>query len=75
MMQPPPAPNPFDGDPSWYLRFRASFRDQIETRASLTDSKKTNYLMTYTTGKAREVIENYQGLPNSCRLALQILKE
>ena len=34
-----------------------------------------NYLMTYTTGRAREVIENYQGLPNGCRLALQALKQ
>ena len=63
MMQPPPAPTPFDGDPSRYLRFRANFRDQVENRASLTDSEKMNYLMTYTTGKAREVIESYQGLP------------
>ena len=75
MMQPPPAPTPFDGDPSRYLRFRANFRDQVENRASLTDSEKMNYLMTYTTGKAREVIENYQGLPNGCRLALQVLKQ
>ena len=75
MMQPPPAPTPFDGDPSRYLRFRANFRDQVEDRASLTDSEKMNYLMTYTTGKAKEVIENYQGLPNGCRLALQVLKQ
>ena len=31
--------------------------------------------MTYTTGKAKEVIENYQGLPNGCRLVLQALKQ
>jgi len=75
MMQPPPAPTPFDGDPSRYLRFRTNFRDQVENRTSLTDSEKMNYLMTYTTGKAREVIENYQGLPNGCRLAIQVLKQ
>lgn len=40
MMQPPPAPTPFDGDPSRYLRFRANFRDQVENRASLTGSEK-----------------------------------
>ena len=48
MTQPPPVPAPFDGDPSRYLRFRADFRDQVESRASLTDSEKMNYLMTYT---------------------------
>ena len=41
----------------------------------MTDSEKMNYLMTYTTGKAKEVIENYQELPNGCRLALQVLKQ
>jgi len=73
-MQPPPAPTPFDGDPSRYPRSRANFRDQVENRASLTDNEEMNYLMTYTTGKVRKVIENYQGLPNGCRLALQVLK-
>ena len=34
-----------------------------------------NYVTTYTTGKAREVIENYQGLPNGCCLALKVLKQ
>ena len=34
MMQPPPAITPFVGDPA--RRFRANFRDQVETRASLT---------------------------------------
>ena len=43
MTQPPPAITPFDGDPAWYLRFRANFRDQVETRASLTDSEKMNF--------------------------------
>ena len=52
MTQPPPAPTPFDGDPVRYLRFRANFRDQVESRASLTDSENINYLMTYTTGSA-----------------------
>ena len=75
MTQPPPAPTPFDGDPARYLRFRANFRDQVETRASLTDSEKMNYLMSYTIGKAREVIGNYQGLPNGCQLALEVLKQ
>ena len=41
----------------------------------MTDSEKMNYLMTYTTGKAKEVIENYQELPNGCRLALHVLKQ
>ena len=50
-------------------------KDEIENRASLIESEKMNYLMTYTTGKVREVIENYQGLSNSCRLALQVLKQ
>ena len=74
-MQPPPAPTPFDGDPSQYLWFRANFRDQEEHRASLTDREKMNYSMSYTTGKVREAIENYRGLPNGCRLALQVLKQ
>ena len=34
-----------------------------------------NYLLSRTSGKAREVIENYQGLPNSCQLALEVLKQ
>ena len=75
MMQPPPAPIPIDGDPSRCLRFRVNFRDQVENRASLTDSEKINNLTTYSTAKEREVTENYQGLPNGCRLALQALKQ
>ena len=75
MTQPPPVPAPFDGDPSRYLRFRADFRDQVESRASLTDSEKMNYLMTYTAGKAREVVENYRGLPNGSHIALQMLRQ
>ena len=74
MSQPPPKPCPFDGDPAKYLRFSTNFKDQVENKASLTDSEKMSYLMSYTTGKAREVIENYQGLPNGCKLALQVLK-
>ena len=31
--------------------------------------------MTYTTGKPKELIENYLGLLNGCRLALQVLKQ
>lgn len=31
--------------------------------------------MTQATGKAKEVIESYQGLPNGCQLALQFLKQ
>ena len=75
MSQPPPIPTPFDGDPAKYLRFRANFRDQVESKASLTDSEKMNYLMSYTTGRAKKVIENNQGLPNGCQLALLVLKE
>ena len=54
MSQPPPIPTPFDGDPAKYLRFRVNFRDQVESKASLTDSEKMNYLMSYTTGRARK---------------------
>ena len=75
MSQPPPIPTPFDGDPAKYLRFRANFRDQVESKTSLTDSEKMNYLMSYTTGRAKKVIEDYQGLPNGCQLALLVLKE
>lgn len=75
MTQPPPVPALFDEDPSRYLRFRADFRDQVESRASLTDSEKMNYLMTYTAGKAREVVQNYRGLPNGCHIALQMLRQ
>ena len=75
MTQPAPCPTPFDGDPKKYLRFRASFRDQIESRISLSESEKMSYLMSYTTGKAKQLIENYQGLPHGCRLALQILEQ
>ena len=64
MSQPPPIPSPFDGNPAKYLRFRANFRDQVESKASLTNGEKMNYLMSYTTGRAKKVIENYQGLPN-----------
>ena len=31
--------------------------------------------MTYTAGKAREVVENYRGLPNGCHIALQMLRQ
>lgn len=75
MTQPPPVPALFDEDPSRYLCFRADFRDQVESRASLTDSQKMNYLMTYTAGKAREVVKNYRGLPNDCHIALQMSRQ
>ena len=75
MSQPPPIPTPLDGDPAKYLRFRANFRDQVESKASLTDSEKMNYLMSYTTGRAKKVVENYQGLPHGCQLALIVVKE
>ena len=75
MSQPPPRPTPFDGDSSKYLQFRTNFRDQVENRSSLTDSEKMSYLLSYTTGRAKEVIESYQGLPNACQRSLQVLKQ
>ena len=75
MTQPPPRPTQFDGNPSRYLSFRASFRDQVESSASLNDNEKMNSLLSYTTGSAKEANENYQGLPNGCRLALQVLTQ
>ena len=75
MSQPPPRPTPFDGDSSKYLQFRTNFSDQVENRSSLTDSEKMSYLLSYTTGRAKEVIESYQGLPNGCQRALQVLKQ
>ena len=75
MSQPPPEPTPFDGDSARYLRFRANFRDQVESKVTLTDSEKMSYLISYTTGRARRVVENYQGLPNGCELALSVLKQ
>ena len=74
LSQPPPEPSPFDGDPAKYLRFRANFRDQVESKKSLSDSERLNYLMSYTTGRAKAVIENYNGLPNGCQLALKVLE-
>ena len=74
LSQPPPEPSPFDGDPAKYLRFRANFRDQVECKKSLSDSERLNYLMSYTTGRAKAVIENYNGLPNECQLALKVLE-
>ena len=65
MSQPLPRPTPFDGDSSKYLQFRTNFSDQVENRSSLTDSEKMSYLLSYTTGRAKEVIESYQGLPES----------
>ena len=32
-----------------------------------------NYSMSCTTGKAKEVTENYNGLQNGCQLALRVL--
>ena len=75
LTQPSPTPIIFNGDPARYPRFRAEFQDQVESRALLTDLEKMNYLLSRTSGKPREVIENYQGLPNSCQLALQVLKQ
>ena len=74
LSQPSPELAPFDGDPAKYLRFRANFRDQVECKKSLSDSEKLNYLMSYTTGRAKAVIENYNGLPNGCQLALKVLE-
>ena len=75
MSQPPPEPTPFDGDPARYLRFQANFKDEVENKASLTDSKNMSYLISYTTGRAKKVTENYQGLPNGCELALSVVKQ
>ena len=75
MSQPPPEPTPFDGDPARYLRFQANVRDEVESKASLTDSEKMSYLISYTTGRARKVIKNYQGLPNDSELALSVLRQ
>ena len=52
MSQPPPTPAPFDGDPAQYLQFRSNFGDQVESKISLSDSEKMNYLLAYTTGRA-----------------------
>ena len=49
MEQPPPKPTPFDDDPPLYLRFRAHFGEQVESRASLNVNEEMNYLMTYMT--------------------------
>ena len=49
--------------------------DQVENKISLSDSEKMNYLLAYTSGRARRIIENYQGLPNGCQIALQVLKQ
>ena len=68
-------PVPFDGDPEQYLRFRSNFGDQVESKISLSDSEKMNYLLAYTTGRARRIVENYQGLPNGFHIALQVLKQ
>ena len=67
LSQPPPEPSPFDGDPAKYLWFRANFRDQV-------DSRRLNYLMSYTTSRAKAVIENYNGLPKGCQLALKVFE-
>ena len=75
MTQPPSRPTQFDGNPSRYLSFRAHFRDQVESRASLNDNEKMNCLLSYTTGSTTEATENHQGLPNGCRLALQVLRQ
>ena len=75
MSQLPPTPAPFDGDPAQYLQFRSNFGDQVKSKISLSDGEKMNYLLAYTTGRARRIIENYQGLPNGCQIALQVLKQ
>ena len=74
LSQPSPELAPFDGDPAKYLRFRPNFRDQVECKKSLSDSERLNYLISYTTGRAKAVIENYNGLPNGCQLALKVLE-
>ena len=73
MSQPPPKPVPFDGNPIAYLRFRSNFREQVESRNSLTDGEKMNYLLSYTSGRAKQAIESNQGLLNSCQLSLNVL--
>ena len=72
--QPSPEFAPFDGDPAKYLPFRANFRDQVECKKSLSDSERLNYLISYTTGRAKAIIENYNGLPNGCQLALKVFE-
>jgi CRISPR/Cas system CSM-associated protein Csm2 small subunit len=67
--------DPLYGDPARYQRFRSNFRDQVECKSTLSDSEKMNYLMAYTTGRAREAIETYEGLPNGYQLALNVLQQ
>ena len=74
LSQPSPGLAPFDGDPAKYLQFRSNFRDQVECKKPLSDSERLNYLMSYTTGRAKAPIENYNGLPNGCQLALKGLQ-
>ena len=74
LSQPPPEPAPFDGNPAKYLRCRANFQDQVECNKFLSDSEKMSYFMSFTPGVAKEVIENYNGLPNGCQLPLKVLE-
>ena len=46
---------------------------KLNVKKSLSDSKRLNYLMSFTTGRTKAVIENYRGLPNGCQLALKVL--
>ena len=41
----------------------------------MSDSEIMRYLLAYTNGRARRIIENYQGLPNGCQIALQVLEQ
>ena len=71
LSQPSPELAPFDGDPAKYLRFRANFWDRVECKKSLSEGER----LSYTTGRAKAVVENsYNELPNGCQLALKVLE-
>ena len=46
---------------------------KLNVKKSLSDSKRVNYSMSFTTGRTKAVIENYHGLPNGCQLVLKVL--
>ena len=71
---PPMEVTKFDGDPKEYLRFITRFNDQVLSQP-INESKKLSRLMQYLDGRAKEAVENYEGMGDGAlEEALSVIK-